>query len=262
MIWTQRSSNVLHGYHLIGMVFRGPPTLRKFGFHTVVPSRIDGKASHRKPCSFFGCMGWASASNNWWNASWWSNNSWWESSRWTWTDDFCGFRTQVVATIMCATGCVHTLCCRTHFFSAWRTDITHTHGSRTECHEKVCCTVHVVSLRLAFFTLMLHHLCCILKVAFLFLHLCRALPASKSLGMRTPTRAARSLSIWQIQRTPQKRRFAETILVIIHLADVLSVSILNERIIPVLWVLVLCLLYSRHVRFTQKEQSNNHKVSS
>ena len=30
-----------------------------FGFHTVAPSRIDGKASHGKPCSFFGRMGFA-----------------------------------------------------------------------------------------------------------------------------------------------------------------------------------------------------------
>ena len=28
----------------------------------------------------------------------------------------------------------------------------------------------------------------------------------------------------------------------------------------VLWVLVQCLLYSRHVRFIQKEQNNSHKV--
>ena len=32
------------------------------------------------------------------------------------------------------------------------------------------------------------------------------------------------------------------------------------RIITVVWVLVWCLLYSRHVRFGQKEQINNHKV--
>ena len=38
---------------------RGQPTLRTFGFHTVAPSRIDGKASHGKPCSFFGRMGFA-----------------------------------------------------------------------------------------------------------------------------------------------------------------------------------------------------------
>ena len=95
---------------------------------------------------------WASPSNNWWNASWWTNNSWWESSRWTWAGDCCGFRTQVVATTVCATECVHTLCCRTRIFSAWRADITHTHGSRI-C-KKVCCTVHVVSLRIALSTLM------------------------------------------------------------------------------------------------------------
>ena len=30
--------------------------------------------------------------------------------------------------------------------------------------------------------------------------------------------------------------------------------------ITVLWVLVSCLLYSRHVRFTQNEQDNKHQV--
>ena len=34
----------------------------------------------------------------------------------------------------------------------------------------------------------------------------------------------------------------------------------RQRISQFLWVLVLCLLCSRHVRSTQKEQNNNHKV--
>ena len=34
----------------------------------------------------------------------------------------------------------------------------------------------------------------------------------------------------------------------------------RERIFTVLWILVQCLLYSPHVRFTQKEQNNDHKV--
>ena len=41
------------------MIGRGPPTLKRFGFHTVVPSRIDVKTSCGKPCSFFGRMGFA-----------------------------------------------------------------------------------------------------------------------------------------------------------------------------------------------------------
>ena len=44
---------------------------------------------------------------------------------------------------------------------------------------------------------------CIQKVTFPGPVLSRALPAPKSRCMRTPTRAARSLSIWQIQCTPQ-----------------------------------------------------------
>ena len=57
--------------------------------------------------------GWTPISDNWWSASRWTD-SWWEKSRWTWSEDFLGvFRTQVVVTTVCATGCAHT-CCRTH----------------------------------------------------------------------------------------------------------------------------------------------------
>ena len=61
-------------------------------------------------------------------------------------------------------------------------------------------------------------------------------------------------------RCDEKRDFIETILVVtILLTDLLSVSIHGrERIITGLWVLFRCLLYSRHVRSTQKEQINNH----
>ena len=51
---------------------------------------------------------------------------------------------------------VHTLCCRTHIFSAWRTDITHTLAQGLSVMKKVCCAVHVVSLRLALSILMFH----------------------------------------------------------------------------------------------------------
>ena len=45
-----------------------------------------------------------------------------------------------------------------------------------------------------------------------------------------------------------------------NFADLLSVSIQKRKIITILLVLVSCLLYSRHVRSTQKEQINNYKV--
>ena len=97
---------------------------------------------------------------------------------------------------------VHTLCCRTHILSAWRTDITHTHGSSI-C--KKVCSVHVVSLSISPspFSRFTRRLCCSLIVTFPAPHLCRVLFAPKSRSMRTPTRAARRLSKWQIQRTPQ-----------------------------------------------------------
>ena len=45
-----------------------------------------------------------------------------------------------------------------------------------------------------------------------------------------------------------------------HLADLLSVSIQKRKTHYSFGILVWCLLYSRHVRCTQNEQINNHKV--
>ena len=64
-----------------------------------------------------------------------------------------------------------------------------------------------------------------------------------------------SCALWR------KREFVQTILVITILLTCCQYQSKRERIITILWVLVWCLLYSRHVRFTQKEQSNNHKVT-
>ena len=69
------------------------------------------------------------------------------------SEDFfvSGFRTHVVATTVCATGCVHTLrVARTFsntFFLALRTDIAYTHG---------VCSAHVMSLHLTLSFLMFH----------------------------------------------------------------------------------------------------------
>ena len=54
--------------------------------------------------------------------------------------------------------------------------------------------------------------------------------------------------------------FIETILVMTILLTCCQYRSRRERIITVLCVLVLCLLYSCHVRSTQKEQTNHHKV--
>ena len=59
----------------------------------------------------------------------------------------------------------------------------------------------------------------------------------------------------------KKRKFIETILVITILLTCCQHRSRRERIITVLWVLVWCLLHSRHVRITQKEQINNHRGS-
>ena len=55
-------------------------------------------------------------------------------------------------------------------------------------------------------------------------------------------------------------KFVETVLVINILLTCCQYRSREERIITVLWVLVWCQLYSRHVQFTQKEQIDNHKV--
>ena len=57
----------------------------------------------------------------------------------------------------------------------------------------------------------------------------------------------------------RRRVFVDSLLVVIHLADLLSVS---DRILTVLWVLVSCLLYSRHVQSTMKEQPTSTSHSS
>ena len=59
----------------------------------------------------------------------------------------------------------------------------------------------------------------------------------------------------------RQRKFVETILVSTISLTLLSEAIeeVKERIITALWVPVQCLLYSRHVWFTQTEQINNHK---
>ena len=59
----------------------------------------------------------------------------------------------------------------------------------------------------------------------------------------------------------RKRKFVETFLVITILLTCCQYRSKSQRnIIVFLWVLVKCLLYSRHVRFTQKEQIHIHKV--
>ena len=64
-----------------------------------------------------------------------------------------------------------------------------------------------------------------------------------------------SCALWR------KRVFVETLLVVSHLTDLSSVSI-QKRKNPCSFcgVLVWCLLCSRHVQSTQKEQNDNHKV--
>ena len=94
-----------------------------------------------------------------WKANWWTT-SWWEKSRWKWNDEVCTFTASLrishhtVATTVCATGGVHTLCvARTFFwliFLVWRTDI-----SRTRMAQGVC-SAHVISLHLTLSILMFH----------------------------------------------------------------------------------------------------------
>ena len=85
----------------------------------------------------------------------------------------------------------------------------HTHAW-CKCHEKDVCTVYVVSLRLALSILMFHQPSLLFpdgrfETTFPTLTSapCRASPDPKARVKRTSARAARSLSFWQIPRTPQ-----------------------------------------------------------
>ena len=125
-------------------------------------------------------------------------------SRWTWTDDFCGFRTQVVATTMCATGrrkYTHSAVART--FSLRNVQISRTRMAQGLSVMKrfVAFCMSCLSVSPSPFSCFNRRPCCSLTATFSAPHLCRALPAPKARGMRTPTRGA--LSIGQIQRTPQ-----------------------------------------------------------
>ena len=99
MIWIQKNSNGWFGYHTIGN-----------GIHEhsdVNPIQKRHQESEDEPASG-NREEWTPISDTWWSASRWTD-SWWEKSRWTWSEDFLMvFRTQVVVTSVCATGCVHT----------------------------------------------------------------------------------------------------------------------------------------------------------
>ena len=132
-----------------------------------------------------------------WKTNRWTP-SWWEKSRWKLNDEVwgfflvSGFRTHVVATAVCATGCVHTLRVARAFFwrifLSWRTNIAYTHGSRClqcACHISPSHPLHSHVSSAVF-----------------------AVPAncsrSESAGQAHFARAAGNLATWPIPCTPHQ----------------------------------------------------------